>query len=359
MLVDKSEDGFLASYHARFGCITCHGGVGGVEQMEAAHEGMVRNRPLEETCQLCHLDISDANPTSLHTNLAGYITVLEERGSPETMPQLMTAYDNHCASCHTTCGQCHVSRPASTGSGLLKGHAFQKTPPMNNTCTGCHGSRVNDEYKGKNTDADGKKIKADVHFNPGMMACQNCHTGDEMHGITGQFNHRYDGPENPSCTQEGCHETVGPGDGIAQHTGYHVNALSCQVCHAVPYKNCYACHVQKSEEGVPYFKIEPSEMMFKIGRNPIQSAERPYQYVPVRHVPIARDSFAYYGENLLPNFDSRPTWTYATPHTIQRITPQNETCNACHGHAELFLTRDDVDPGELEANRSVIVEEIP
>lgn len=320
---------------------------------------MVRNRPIEDTCELCHSTISEAQPVNLHNNLAGYLTVLAERGSPDTMPQLMTAFENHCASCHTTCGQCHVSRPASTGSGLLKGHNFQPKPPMNNTCTGCHGSRVNDEYKGKNKDAGGEKIKADVHFNPGMMACQDCHSGDDMHGLTGEFSHRYDGPPNPSCTQDGCHDTVAPGDGNIQHTAQHLNALSCQVCHAVQYKHCYGCHVQKSDEGVPYFKIEPSEMMFKIGRNPIESEERPYKYVPVRHVPISRTSFEYYGEDLLPNFDSRPTWTYATPHTIQRNTPQNESCKSCHGNSAPFLTEGDVDASELEANRSVIVEKIP
>jgi thiosulfate/3-mercaptopyruvate sulfurtransferase len=76
-------------------------------------------------------------------------------------------------------------------------------------------------------------------------------------------------------------------------------------------------------------------------------------------VPIDRDSFSYYGEDLLPNFDSLPTWKYATPHNIQRITPQNESCNACHGNDEIFLTADDVGPDELEANRDVIVEELP
>jgi thiosulfate/3-mercaptopyruvate sulfurtransferase len=79
----------------------------------------------------------------------------------------------------------------------------------------------------------------------------------------------------------------------------------------------------------------------------------------VRHVPIVRDSFAYYGENLLPNFDALPTWKYATPHNIQRNTPQTETCNSCHGNAEFFLTADDVLPEELEANKDVIVEEVP
>jgi len=359
VLVDDSEDGFLASYHARFGCIACHGGVGAVDDMEAAHEGMVRARPVADTCELCHYNISQTYPNSLHLNLEGYMTIFNDRGSPETMSQLMTAFDNHCASCHATCGQCHISRPASTGSGLLKTHNFQGTPPMNTTCTGCHGSRVNDEYKGKNKDADGKKIKADAHFNPGMMACQDCHTGDEMHGVTGEFSHRYDGPEDPSCTQDGCHDDVAPGDGIEQHDEDHLGPVSCQVCHAVQYKNCYGCHVQKSEEGVPFFKIEPSEMTFKIGRNPILSDERPYKYVTVRHVPISRTSFEYYGEDLLPNFDNRPTWTYATPHTIRTDTPQNESCEACHDNKELFLTKDDVLADELEANRDVIVEEIP
>ncbi|MCJ7725856.1 MAG: hypothetical protein MUP76_05645, partial [Acidimicrobiia bacterium] len=64
-------------------------------------------------------------------------------------------------------------------------------------------------------------------------------------------------------------------------------------------------------------------------------------------------------DDLLPNFDARPTWVYATPHNIQRNTPQNASCGSCHGNAELFLTEDRVAPEELEANRPVIVIEIP
>jgi thiosulfate/3-mercaptopyruvate sulfurtransferase len=81
--------------------------------------------------------------------------------------------------------------------------------------------------------------------------------------------------------------------------------------------------------------------------------------VPLRHVPIDPEAFAYYGDDLLPNFDALPTWKYATPHNIQRITPQNETCGSCHGNAEFFLTADDVAPEELEANKDVIVEDLP
>jgi thiosulfate/3-mercaptopyruvate sulfurtransferase len=179
-----------------------------------------------------------------------------------------------------------------------------------------------------------------------------------MHGKLGEATHRYDGPPTPGCTDADCHPNVAPGDGIANHTEAHFEALSCQVCHSTTYKNCYSCHVAQ-QDGVPFFQIEPSEMAFKIGLNPIQSPDRPWKYVTVRHVPIDTESFAYYGEDLLPNFDAVPTWKYATPHTIQRNTPQTETCDACHGNADVFLTADDVLPEELEANKSVIVEEVP
>jgi thiosulfate/3-mercaptopyruvate sulfurtransferase len=100
-------------------------------------------------------------------------------------------------------------------------------------------------------------------------------------------------------------------------------------------------------------------MLFKIGLNPLQSPDRPWKYVPLRHVPIDPDSFAYYGENLLPNFDALPTWKYATPHNIQRNTPQTETCDSCHGNAEFFLTTDDLEYYEREANRNVVVDDVP
>jgi thiosulfate/3-mercaptopyruvate sulfurtransferase len=93
--------------------------------------------------------------------------------------------------------------------------------------------------------------------------------------------------------------------------------------------------------------------------NPQKSYTRPYKYVPLRHVPIAKDSFSYYGNDLLPNFDSLPNWVYATPHNIQRNTPQAESCNACHGNASIFLTADKVKPEEVQANQNVVVDQVP
>ncbi|MFN2182528.1 MAG: multiheme c-type cytochrome [Anaerolineae bacterium] len=348
-----SDETFVDSIHGKLGCITCHGGVSGAEDKETAHEGVVREPDSVAQCAPCHTETALADQNSLHSTLGGYWAVLAARSTEDKMPQLEEMMENHCTKCHTSCGQCHVSMPTNLGGGFTAGHEFKQIPPMNLTCTGCHGSRINDEYKGKN-----EGVKADVHWIKGGMPCFDCHSADEMHGELGEAAYRYDGPPVPSCQAEGCHDTVAAGDGIAYHTALHFEAMSCQVCHSTTYKNCYSCHVAQ-EDGVPFYKIEPSVLDFKIGRNPLQSEERPWLYVPVRHVPIDPEAFAYYGEDLLPNFDAVPTWKYATPHTIQRNTPQTETCDACHGNADLFLSADDLLPEELEANKDVIVEEIP
>jgi hypothetical protein len=347
-----SDEGVAEDGHAGITCIGCHGGVEGEADFEAAHVAVVRDPDSELTCVPCHSDTVETDKTSLHSNLTGYRTVIYARSEPEFYPVLDEMMGNHCDSCHTTCGQCHVSRPANLDGGLSAGHTFKKVPPMNLTCTGCHGSRVNDEYKGMN-----EGVPADVHWKKGGMSCFECHSDDQMHGALGEKAHRYDSAPTPGCLE--CHDTVKAGDGNAQHTEDHLEQLACSVCHATTYKQCYSCHVQKSEDGIPYFKVENTEMAFKIGLNPLQGPDRPWKYVVLRHVPIAQDVFDYYGEDLMPNFDALPTWKYATPHTIQRVTPQNEKCTNCHGNADVFLTEDDVLDEELAANEPVIVREVP
>jgi thiosulfate/3-mercaptopyruvate sulfurtransferase len=170
--------------------------------------------------------------------------------------------------------------------------------------------------------------------------------------------HRYEGGQVPACVN--CHEEVTLGeDGIEMHQ-MHGERLSCQVCHSVSYTSCDGCHVQVNEDnGNPYFSTEGSYLTFFIGKNPLKSEERPYDYVPVRHIPVSPTSYAYYTGSEMANFGALPTWAYATPHNIQRETPQNESCDACHGNPTIFLTADKVAEGELELNQIVIVDEIP
>ena len=351
VIVDNS---FFETEHGQASCTACHAGDSTVSDKDAAHTNLIAapDADPERTCGNCHNEIVATSADSLHVSQAGYFQAMYSRSIPENHEALDEMFGNHCQSCHTTCGDCHIAQPDSVGGGLLDGHNMVKTPPMTRTCTACHGSRVGNEYMGKN-----EGISGDVHFREARMNCVACHDAANMHDSEGA-SHRYDGGENPTCTS--CHEEVGrTTDTIVQHQ-IHQDKLSCQVCHSVTYTSCDSCHVSISEtSGNPIYKTAATYMTFFIGKSTKQTEDRPYEYVPVRHIPVDPDNFAYYGDDLLPNFNLLPTWAYATPHNIQRNTPQNESCNSCHGNEEIFLTADKVKPEELEANIDVIVDQVP
>ena len=350
-------DEFLVDVHNVQNCIGCHGGVEGVDDKDAAHEGVVRD-PLtdsERACSVCHAESTQLAATSLHQTLSGYRATLTARGADFSDLHMEEAFDNHCNSCHTTCGQCHISRPNFTFGGLIKDHKVKKTASIKDTCMACHGARVSNEYQGKNEGVEGS-----VHWLKEGMPCSDCHDVSHYHGDGTEYTHRYDGAPGVDCLD--CHPEAAPGQSETLDHTIHADKVACEVCHVSgPYKSCYNCHVGLDEKGLPYYETDESQMTFKIGRNARKSDDRPWDYVLVRHVPVAPDTFAFYGDNLLSTFDNVPTWKYATPHNIQRVTAQNESCDSCHGNADLFLTSADVAPKELAANDDVIVkeEEIP
>ena len=352
------KDKFLEKdIHAEIGCIACHGGQPDVDDKDAAHEGMVKKVGANpaQTCGKCHVDYAQRAQTNIHRLQTGYIDQLSQRGGDFSDPTFVTAYNNHCTGCHADCSDCHVSRPSALGGGLLSGHLFKKTASIWLTCGGCHSARIADDYKGNH-----EGIPPDIHWEKEGMLCSDCHTDDAAYHDGSHGGTRYDDPTAPTCTQ--CHDDVRDGDGIEQHDAYHLKQLACQTCHAAgEYKSCFGCHTGVDDKGLKYFTTEPSQMTFKIGRNPLQSPKRPWDWVLLRHAPTNPDLFAFYGDNLLPDFDQVPTWKYTTPHNMRRITPQNRTCNSCHGQEDLFLTEKDVPPEERAANAPVIVapEDIP
>jgi hypothetical protein len=140
----------------------------------------------------------------------------------------------------------------------------------------------------------------------------------------------------PRC--EECHTITQGGDN--NYHNRHVNGsapnLQCQVCHAQPYKNCTNCHDLDSKMQGAKFNIDPSRVQFKIAKNP--SPYRPeYNYVVVRHTPIDPDTYADWGLTL-PEYESKTTWQYSSPHNVRRWTPQttlpegeNRCGVMCHG----------------------------
>jgi hypothetical protein len=219
---------------------------------------------------------------------------------------------------------------------------------METVCAACHGGRVFAEYTGVKAD-----LAADVHYRKAEMTCLNCHPSSEMHADGGNAIDRFQAPHRPTCRS--CHEKALNPTGENHFHVQHGDNLSCQVCHALASKHCFNCHVGTDDQGLPYFKCKQTRMLFKIGRNFKKSPERPEDFVVLRHAPVTPKLFDAYTPNALSRFERLPTWKLSAPHTIQRHTPRNSSCNACHGNATLFLETTDLAPWEIKANAGVIV----
>jgi len=348
------KDNFFKTTHGKIECITCHKGDKDKYEKDKAHKNIIAfpSEELEESCGGCHGEIMSNFKTGLHFTLSGYLKRIENRlgYSIADNPDLMEHFNNECYKCHASCGQCHISRPASVNGGFLKGHVFQKKPSQLLNCTACHGSRVGNEYLGQN-----EGYKADVHRIPLAKQCTDCHTDREMHSSGNLATHRYQDRDMVRC--ENCH--LNAKDKNKYHKAHWGNSsnpeLSCQVCHSQPYKNCNACHT--GGEGI----TGSSYFTFKIAKNYLKSPDRNYDYITVRHIPIIQDTYKSWGISDLPDFSSEPTWKYTTPHNIQRWTPQTDTtgtegsCFAkCH-NSNYYLTEEDLKNYEKDANKNIIM----
>ncbi|MCP4716118.1 MAG: hypothetical protein GY868_13460 [Deltaproteobacteria bacterium] len=343
------NDDFMDSIHGNIDCIWCHEGNEKSNDKTTAHDGLV-SAPSEDSayyCGVCHGDEDGAHVNSLHRTQEGYF----ERFSLRAGYDLRDAGQEHkleefqaeCGQCHATCGQCHVTRPVAVGTGLNWAHEFNKTPDLQTNCTACHGSRIGEEYKGEH-----EGLKADVHYIPGAKRCEFCHSGQEMHGGDGTYlTYRYDEQNSSAPKCETCHSSIKESnDYHRQHwSGDAGVTLSCQVCHSQAYKNCNGCHVGGS--GI----TGSSYLSFEIGRNYLETNVRyqDYDYITVRHIPIAPNTFEPWGEDDLKYFESsEPTWKLTFPHNIQRWTPQTEvaegqTCGkSCHD-SSYYLRLDDIE----------------
>ena len=347
VLVNKA---FLETDHGDIGCVECHGGDNSAPEMEGAHAGMKADPTFPDavsTCGNCHEEEAELAKSSLHYTLATYKPMVHKRASEDTgkLAALDKGMDNHCFSCHASCGECHVSRPNFAKGGFIDGHMFNKKPDQTNQCMACHGSRIGNEFTGESG-------QGDVHYTRHDMDCMDCHSAKDLHG-DGKSGHRdrYEVEGLAKCKD--CHETD---NSVDQHE-IHGDKVSCYVCHAQPYANCYGCHVGLDGKGLAYYKNPDEAELLRIGRNPDPNPKRPEKWMLVRRVPAVPGSFDYYGKDLLPRFDELNNWKYTSPHNIQRVTTQNRECNNCHGNRDLFLTAEKVMPAMQKANTGVIVPE--
>ncbi len=345
---------FMETPHGEIPCEDCHGGNPKDNNWQTAHNDIIRDPSFvsaDRVCGDCHREIVESATKSLHYTLTPFFTTIlarAEKKDPETSKTLEKSIQKHCGGCHSSCGQCHISRPDYVKGGFLSKHHFNKTPPMNTSCASCHGGRVHGEFTGVNSD-----FEPDTHFEDEEMTCTSCHNAKEMHADKMAVNTRYDLPQRPRCIQ--CHKDIFSEDSSNKTHEAHGQKLACQVCHGQANKNCFSCHVGTDKKGLPYFKCDKTEFLFKIGLNPRKTRDFPYDFVVLRHVPTARDTFDFYLHNGLGNFYAMPTWKPDTPHNIRKKTKQNQSCNNCHGNPGLFLQEKDLSKEERTANKDVIV----
>jgi len=342
---------FLNTTHGELGCVACHGGNNELD-ISSAHAGLVKDPSAdpEGLCNDCHGDIMETFKDSLHYTVSGQAHGLARLGGLTELAastELQGVFDRSCSSCHATCGQCHVSRPNAVQGGLFAGHMFAEKPPMEDTCYNCHGARNAGEFMGR------VGLKSDAHFEMGMD-CVSCHDVSNFHGTGDDPVEMFDMAELPECTD--CHSDVIEGKGdILQHKVHPEDALACQVCHAAPSNNCEGCHVSVNPETGKISSHSESFLSFKIGLNPDRNELRPWKYIVVRHVPTVENMLEAVGPDLLKGYDTVPNWKMTPTHNIQRQTPQNASCDSCHGEVKWFLQEEDLRPGDSEASKDLVV----
>ena len=387
--LSKAQQSFadVDPVHAAIGCSDCHGGKQPAD-FESAHDleyGFTRDPSMdpELACGSCHAEIVASNANSMHSKGWGQRAAIATRelgsGADHTRfdecPTVLTeGFDQECASCHTTCGQCHISRPNTVEGGLVNSHLFAGTPDQTNNCLACHGSRIGVDYRGE---LEGNK--PDVHYLRAMR-CWDCHNED-LHADASDYASRYHLSGLPECSD--CHS------GVAKSNTYHAihwpesgtSGLACGVCHSQSYNNCDNCHTAGQwQEG--YTEIDTDIPQggngyleypdFKIGYNATPNLHAG-EYVVVRHIPVARDSYQPWGHAALSHYDELPTWRTTSPHNVRRFTSQTDTSGqaACYENCHVvgdkasmnsdrFLWQSLVEsryPDESAANAAVTVDD--
>ena len=364
VIMDPEDlDAYKESSHYSIGCTGCHNGTDNTADKELAHSGDFISHPslfYEDKCGSCHSEIVENFKTSLHhgTGQKRKVTIRSGLNGSEDFDKLpahqIEGYNSNCATCHGTCGNCHIVRPPIGGGRLINSHEFIKTPNMVSVCVTCHTSRGGHAYLGVAAGTE-----PDVHLTNMDYRCIDCHSADELHGDGQPVEQRYAYSKLPTCGL--CHIGI---DSKNSYHAIHYNTFNCQVCHSQVYNNCGSCHVHGEGARVP------SYLDFKIGANPISDIKDQYEFVLIRRTLAAPDNWKEYGVEEYAAFDELPTYNYTSPHNILRWTDRTQvedgsSCYSnCHIRKEgdslvnknLYLFKDNLLEWEIDATEYVTVD---
>lgn len=330
---------FLKSGHNAKSCPSCHGGNPLSKSKTGAHQKLVKDPVASDggrtACGQCHADIVARHTGSLHYTTQGIKNAFFGRLSKdkETCKMAKESWRSKaCVDCHASCGSCHVAKPRDpwviTGpKGLLSGHEFQrfeKKSDTEKTCYICHAGSI--------TDPEAGFQKYDVHNKVGM-GCMSCHTEKEVHGNGVTYQTMINsGAVTTECRQ--CHEKVTG----SWHSQTHLDRVTCQSCHSMPYRNCTECHGWQriNDKASAPFKITYA---IKLGvahgklttlvKGPVDTKMLLDQGLP-EILPANRLNVP------------QSSWYAGVPHNVIRPKPSQELCDRCHGPGTALLTERDL-----------------
>lgn len=327
-------ENYKESGHYAIGCTGCHNGTDDVSDKTIAHSGDFIAHPssdYENKCGTCHSTIVENFKTSLHhgTGQKRKVAMRSGLSGPSEFDQLpahqIEGYNSNCATCHGTCGNCHIVRPPIGGGGLAKGHDFTRKPDMISVCVTCHTSRGGHAYLGV---ASG--TQPDVHLTKHGLDCMYCHKGDELHGNGMPVDQRYAYSELPKCVN--CHPNL---ETKNNYHDQHYSDFNCQVCHSQNYNNCGSCHIHGDGARITAY------MDYKIAKNPIPDIKSGYNFTLVRRTLAAPDNWEKYDVDEYENFDVFPTYNYTSPHNILKWTDRTEVKSGASCYANCHIRNEE------------------
>ena len=201
-----------------------------------------------------------------------------------------------------------------------------------------------------------------VHWTQGGMPCFKCHTGDAWHGMTAETGAPMRKPNATMANRCLPAQTV-----ILTLFGQERDP---------------AAQCPRREAGLPGMPQRGKQELLRLpradqrrrnavlqdraGGDGLQDRPEPeterrvaWNYVALRQCGRLTRTTSLSTARTCWRTSTVPTWKYATPHNIQRNTPQNKSCDSCHGNAALFINENDLRPYEVEANKGVIPTTLP
>jgi hypothetical protein len=218
--------------HGRLGCVTCHGGIGTTQNIDAAHQGLVPNpsthQEADSYCLPCHHDLRTEIP--------------EHNIQPPHERILWGIHEDEevcaCSNCHGPVA--HGEQPIRTheflASYCIDCHEEQNVPAERHKCSGCH---------------------VGPHDLAEAMDCETCHLSTETWSRARLAVHPMEiegGHAELECFE--CH---------IEPNFRNVSGFVCSDCHTKPHEfggdECARCHVdggpwsEMDEEGLDHQAI--------------------------------------------------------------------------------------------------------